>query len=169
MQRPQNTTGYQTSPNNILQKISPATSQQTLQATQGSLQGVNQTLNTLYLISCPHAHFFNFCLSYYRNNHFQASARRSRKTLLLRSPLLDNLRAPTMLSVAMSTRPVVSRRPHFPARATNPTPSSSPATGVSPRLPRVRASTSTQSAVFIYNNPVRKHSQRLVEPGRGPR
>ncbi|VAI15701.1 unnamed protein product [Triticum turgidum subsp. durum] len=33
-----------------------------------------------------------------------------------------------MLSVAMSTRPVVSRRPHLPARAANPTPSSSPTT-----------------------------------------
>uniref|UniRef100_A0A453KB69 Uncharacterized protein n=1 Tax=Aegilops tauschii subsp. strangulata TaxID=200361 RepID=A0A453KB69_AEGTS len=70
---------------------------------------------------------------------FQASARRSRKTLLLHSPLLDNLRPPAMLSVAMSTRPVVSRRPHLPARAANSTPSSS------------------------------HLLQRLVEPGRGPR
>ncbi|VAI29921.1 hypothetical protein VPH35_089272 [Triticum aestivum] len=77
------------------------------------VESVNQTRNTLYLFSCPHAHFI--------------LRRRSRKTLL-HSPVLDNLRPPAMLSVAMSTRPVVSRRPHLPARAANSTPSSSPAT-----------------------------------------
>ncbi|XBH68841.1 hypothetical protein VPH35_096892 [Triticum aestivum] len=87
--------------------------------------GVNQTRNATRSISSL-VHTLTFCLRY--NNHFQASARRSRKTLLLHSPLLDNLRPPAMLSVAMSTRPVVSRRPHLPARAANSTPSSSPAT-----------------------------------------